>query len=353
MFRWLRRFATVFFVFIVLALAASHYYLQRYLDQPLAVVGSGIEYTLVEGGSLGSLAYGLERQGVLETPRLLLLYSRLTQRGQNIQAGDYWLTPGTTPRDLLDKLERGDVRYFNVTLVEGWNLQNVMTALRSQSRLNHKIKDINDPALLAMLGVPENYTSLEGLLFPDTYRFHSQTTDLELLRQAVLRMQQVLAEEWQSRADNLPYETAYEALIMASLIEKETGDASERAQIAGVFVRRLQRNMRLQTDPAVIYGMGSDFDGNLRRADLKNTNNPYNTYRFHGLTHTPIALAGREAIHAALHPAEGDSLYFVAKGDGSHYFSATLQEHLQAVNKYQIQQRRKDYSSAPKKKPSS
>lgn len=324
---------------------------QHYLDRPMNISTSGLDYSLAKGGSLGAVSYHLSRQGVLDYPRILSLYSRFTGRGKFIQAGDYFFQPGLTPRMLLDKLERGDVIYYTVALIEGWRETQVLAALGAQEKLNITLAQEPGSMLTAeQLGFGGQFPSLEGLLFPDTYRYHRGTTDIELLQQAYLRMEQVLEEEWQNRAAQLPYDNAYQALIMASLIEKETGVAKERAQIAGVFVRRLNKKMRLQTDPATIYGLGVDFDGNLRSRHLKDASNLYNTYRHHGLPPTPIALAGREAIHAALHPAEGDTLYFVAKGDGSHYFSRSLEEHQKAVRKYQINQRRKDYSSAPSRK---
>ena len=326
--------------------------LQRYLDTPLTIPEQGMEYGLTRGGSLISVTHSLSKQGVLDFPRVFTVYCRLSGRGDSIKAGDYFFKRGLTPRKLLNKLERGDVQYFQVTLVEGWRQLQILSALRSQQKLDVSLADTEQEINANQLGIDVPYQSLEGLFFPDTYRYHSGTTDIELLQQAYQRMQNVLEEAWRGRSENLPYANAYEALIMASLVEKETGDASERAEIAGVFVRRLRKGMRLQTDPAIIYGLGAGFDGNLRSRHLKDASNPYNTYRHHGLTPTPIALAGREAIHAALHPAGGESLYFVAKGDGSHYFSRTLEEHQKAVRKYQIYQRRKDYSSAPRIKSS-
>lgn len=334
-------------IVLVMLLMALSWQLQHYLDKPIKLPETGLDYTLEKGGSLSTVVYSLAAQDRLQHPRVLTLYSRLTGRGASVAAGEYHFEAGLTPRGLLAKLERGDVRYYQLTLVEGWNLRQVLAALRSQPKLRQLIPANVDTLSAQWLGLDVDYPVLEGLLFPDTYRYHSATTDIDVLQQAYRRMQKVLQEEWQQRSGALPYDSPYQALIMASLIEKETGVASERAQIAGVFVRRLQKGMRLQTDPTIIYGLGNRFDGNLRGSHLKDASNPYNTYRHHGLPPTPIALAGREAIHAALHPAAGEALYFVAKGDGSHYFSKTLQEHQKAVRKYQIKQRRKDYSSAP------
>ena len=342
--RLLLKLVLALFAVLVIGGAAGWFQLQRYLDSPLNIATDGLEVQLEKGGSLGSLAYSLSRQGIMEHPRWLTLYSRVTGRGQAIHAGDYWLAQGLTPRQLLTKLESGDVHYSQVTLVEGWTVRQAVEHLKTQERLTHTLDDVSVSA--QQLGVDWKQ-SLEGMLFPDTYRFLRGETDTALLRRAFQRMQDVLAQEWETREKNLPYRDAYDALIMASLVEKETGYAPERPMIAGVFVRRLQKGMRLQTDPAVIYGLGDQFDGNLRSRHLKDESNPFNTYRHRGLPPTPIALAGREAIHAALHPQEGSALYFVAKGDGSHFFSSTLEEHQRAVRKYQIEQRQKNYSSSP------
>jgi UPF0755 protein len=277
-------------------------------------------------------------------------YVRISERGRRIQAGEYLLGPGTNPLDLLDMLEQGHVRTHAITFVEGWNLAQMRAQLGKDNFLQKALGDVNDNDLLASLGIDAVAgRNAEGLFFPDTYVFSGTTSDRDILRQAYRRMQHVLDQEWQQRADNLPYQNAYEALIMASIVERETGAANERPDIAGVFVRRLQRDMLLQTDPAVIYGMAGHFDGNLRRRDLESADNPYNTYLHRGLPPTPIALPGRAAIRAALQPTQGDALYFVAKGNGSHQFSATLEEHEKAVRKFQIEQRRADYSSRPLK----
>jgi UPF0755 protein len=222
---------------------------------------------------------------------------------------------------------------YPLTLVEGWTFRQVMEALQADERLEHLIEDPSAEAVMARLG--RRGVHPEGRFFPDTYHFTRGSSDLDILKRAHAAMERVLAEEWEARADGLPIESPDEALILASIIEKETGLASERAEIAGVFVRRLRLGMRLQTDPTVIYGLGDDFDGNLRRADLRN-DHPYNTYVHAGLPPTPIALPGREAIRAALNPADGETLYFVARGDGSHAFSVTLEEHNRAVRKYQL-----------------
>lgn len=232
---------------------------------------------------------------------------------------------------------------YRVTLVEGWTFRQALQKIRSEQKIVKSAAGSTVHAAARALGLEGG--AVEGWIFPDTYVYRSGTTDIELLQQAYERMQQVLGEEWLAKGDRLPYKSPYEALIMASLIEKETGQPSERSQIAGVFVRRLNRGMRLQTDPAVIYGLGEGYNGNLTRAHLRQPT-PYNTYVIRGLPPTPIALPGRAAIRAALNPEPGKSLYFVGKGDGSHHFSATLTEHNRAVREYQLK-RRADYRSSP------
>ena len=344
----LKRFIIAGFLLMLLLFGLAFSYLHQYMNKPLLITDAVIEYVVPRGSSLNKVAHELHRQGVLASPELLRVYSRLYRQGGDIKAGDYLLEPGLTPKTLLAKLVAGDVRYYTLTLVEGWNLRQVLLALRQHDKLKQTIPLSTVTITPQLIDRGKNFSSLEGLLFPDTYRFQKGVTDIELLQQSYDRMQAVLLQEWELRVDGLPYKTPYDALIMASLVEKETGAASERPIIAGVFVRRLQKKMRLQTDPTIIYGLGAEFDGNLRSHHLKDKSNLYNTYRHGGLTPTPIALAGREAIHAALNPAAGSELYFVAKGDGSHYFSDTLEQHQAAVRKYQIYQRSKNYSSAPK-----
>jgi UPF0755 protein len=231
--------------------------------------------------------------------------------------------------------------HYRLTLPEGITLARALDILWQHEQVTRTLSDASDPRL-RMLVAP--YDSPEGLFFPDSYDFPRGTTDLDILQRAFERMQLVLEREWLNRSAGLPLETPYEALVLASIVERETGVPRERGTIAGVFVRRLQKRMRLQTDPTVIYGLGPDFDGNLRRSHLRDEDNAYNTYRRHGLPPTPIALPGLAALQAALHPEPGDALYFVARGDGSHHFSATLREHNEAVKRYQLQ-RRADYRS--------
>jgi UPF0755 protein len=339
--RWLPLIALL----LAVGLWASINTVNTYLNRPLQL-HEVMELEVPKGNTLGQAVRQLHAENVLQHPTWLLIYARFTQRGHQIHAGDYLIGPGTTPLDLISILERGKVRTYAVTLVEGWTLTQARAMLAREPRLQQTLAGVADDALLSELKVDDAPTlHPEGLFFPDTYVFTGQTADRDILRQAYHRMQQVLAREWAQRSSDLPYQSAYEALIMASIVEKETGAAAERPDIAGVFVRRLQKAMLLQTDPTVIYGLGANYDGNLHRRDLDNDDNPYNTYAHPGLPPTPIALAGAAAIHAALQPSAGDALYFVARGDGSHQFSATLDEHERAVRKYQIEQRRTDYRS--------
>lgn len=340
--RWL--FALIL-LFGMASLAAGVLWWQQALRQPLSLPESGILYQLEPGSGLGRVLIELQQQGVIAQPLALKIYARLNGRGERIQAGEYRLQPGVTPLQLLAMFERGDVIRYSLTLVEGWTVRQTLAALRAAPALKQTLGDISPDQLPAVMNLPDQ-RSPEGLFFPDTYQYRRGTTDRQLLMQAYQRMADVLNTEWQQRAVGLPYNDSYEALIMASIIERETGVPNERDTIAGVFVRRLIKGMRLQTDPTVIYGLGAQFDGNLRSRHLRDASNRYNTYRHAGLPPTPIALPGRAAIHAALHPADGDALYFVARGDGTHIFSATLAEHQSAVRRYQLQ-RRADYRSHP------
>ncbi len=319
----------------------------QYLRTPLTLPEAQ-ELEVPRGFRFGQVAQQLADRGVLNHPWWLRGYARVTSRGHAIQAGEYLLGPGTTPLDLLDMLERGNVLTRSVTLIEGWTVRQALAQLLKAERLQRQLGDVDAQSLLHALGIDEQPgRSAEGLFFPDTYLFSGRTSDRDILLQAYQRMQAVLDGEWAKRSEGLPYQTPYEALTMASIVERETGVPEERGRIAGVFVRRLQQGMRLQTDPTVIYGLGARFDGNLRKRDLLDESNLYNTYARAGLPPGPIALPSREAIHAALHPQPGEELYFVARGDGSHQFSATLAEHQRAVIKYQILQRRGDYRSRP------
>ena len=319
----------------VLAVAAGIAVMQvdRILDTPVTVAGEGAEFEIVPGSSLRTVSEQLATRGIISHPLIFRAYARWRGLASSVQAGDYLIEPGTTARGLLAQFTRGAVRLYSFTIVEGWNQWELLDALRGHPQIDSSLTDEDWPGLLEEIGAESAHP--EGMFLPETYHFPRGTTDRTLLEQAHEHLQEVLAEEWPERAEGLPLTTPYEALVLASIVEKETARADERARIAGVFVRRLQKRMRLQTDPTVIYGIGKDFNGNLTRRDLR-TDTPYNTYTRHGLPPTPIAMAGRAAIHAALHPADGEELYFVATGlgDGSHTFSVTKADHDRAVAEY-------------------
>ena len=340
--RRLRNLGLLILLVLALGLAGLglSYHFEAFKTGPLALPATaGPEqpflFEIPHGMSLRTLAQELTALGVLDHPYYFLALAYLRGDAGRVKAGEYEISPGTTPVALLDKLVKNQVYQRSVTLIEGWTTAQVLAALAKDDRLVGKLEGATPQDLMAALGRAGQHP--EGRFFPDTYRFTKGASDLDILGRAAQAMDRVLAEEWRDRAPGLPLASPEQALILASIIEKETGQASERPTIAGVFIRRLQLGMKLQTDPTVIYGLGAAFDGDLRRADLIR-DTPYNTYTRHGLPPTPIALPGRAAIHAALHPAAGDSLYFVAKGNGGHWFSATLEEHQQAVRRYQLGQ---------------
>jgi UPF0755 protein len=302
-------------------------------------------FLVAKGDTLTRVVYSLASEGIIEEPQWLLRYARL-QEQHGIRAGEYEIDNTLTGKGLLQRLASGRVLQYQATFIEGSKLSDVMNVLTKQPKLINDLKDMSADGYQKIFGFsPEQ---AEGWIFPDTYSYVTGMKLSDVLLQAHHRMRAILDEEWQKRDKNVPYKNPYEALIMASIIEKETGHAPERSQIAGVFVRRLQKGMRLQTDPTVIYGLGENFSGNLKKSHLLQAT-PYNTYVIEGLPPTPICLPGRESIHAALHPAAGTALFFVAKGDGTQYFSDNLAQHEQAVEEYQI--RRKDgYRSVPSPK---
>lgn len=307
-----------------------------FMETPLTIGDAARELHIAPGTSVPQIALGLREQGLIGKDYLFVWAARLSGKAHQLKAGEFLLEPGMTPPAVIDLLVSGRVVQRAFTIVEGWSFAELRVALRADERIEHTLDDIPDEQLMELIGAPGEHP--EGSFLPDTYHFPSATMDVAFLRRAHAQMQQVLEEEWQARAPDLPLESAQQALVLASIIEKETGAASERPAIAGVFVRRLQRGMRLETDPTVIYGVGAKFDGNLTRAHLR-TDTPYNTYTRHGLPPTPIALPGRAAIHAALHPEEGTTLFFVARGDGTHQFSTTYAEHQRAVSEFQLRRR--------------
>ncbi|MDE1166370.1 MAG: endolytic transglycosylase MltG [Pseudomonas sp.] len=325
-----------------LLLGFAAWKVQSSVDQPLTLAQE--QLLQVPAGSTPTGVFNrMQADGELQGAFWLRVYWRFNLKGQPLHSGEYRMTPGMTVRDLLGVWQRGEVVQYSLTLVEGWNFRQVRAALAKQEKLQQTLAGLSDEQVMEKLGHAGVFP--EGRFFPDTYKYVRGMTDAELLGQAYSRLEDVLAKEWGARDPQAPYAQPYQALIMASLVEKETGVPQERAQIAGVFVRRLASGMLLQTDPTVIYGMGEHYNGKLTRADLREPT-AYNTYVISGLPPTPIAMVGREAIHAALNPARGSSLYFVARGDGSHVFSDDLDEHNNAVREYQLK-RRADYRSSP------
>ncbi|MCP5306517.1 MAG: endolytic transglycosylase MltG [Chromatiaceae bacterium] len=306
---------------------------RAFMDTPLKIEQGSVIYEVRKGASLATVANDLAAAGMLERPRYLQWYGRFTGQANAIRAGEYRLDDQLKPASLLALLVSGRSVSYSLTLLEGWNIRQVRAAVAAHEALEHTLQDVGDAELMARLGRPDEHP--EGRFFPDTYQFTRGTSDLEFLRRALETMDRELAAAWEKRAADVPLSSPEEALILASIVEKETGLAEERPEIAGVFARRLRKGMKLQTDPTVIYGIGANFDGNIRRSDLQR-DTPYNTYVHTGLPPTPICMPGRAALLAAVDPAPGSSLYFVARGDGSHAFSATLEQHNAAVRKYQL-----------------
>lgn len=336
------RVGLVFLIGVVLAAICGFFWLHTEVKKPLNIGEDGYVLVISSGESLSLVARNLADKKILQHPYALLIQARLTGN-QSIQQGEYRLEAGDTTLTLLEKLTTGAVVRYTVTFPEGRTFRQWLTILAAQEPMQ-TLSD-SDIATFTDRFHQQWSTPPEGWFFPDTYTYVRGDGPVDILERARRRMEEELEREWQSRDAGLPYDSPYQALIMASIIEKETGVAAERGEIAGVFVRRLQRGMRLQTDPTVIYGLGDSYQGNLTRTHLRQ-DTPYNTYRINGLPPTPIANPGLASIQAALHPTPGNSLYFVARGDGSHQFSATLEQHRQAVREFQLR-RRSDYRSSP------
>lgn len=345
-----RKIVWVVLLVVSVIVLAGYLYVQRFLNTPLQVSQAAQQITIVPGSSLKAISRQLTEQGIISQPKLFEWYARLQGNAARIQAGEYAITAGMSPAELLAKLTSGKVVQYSFTIVEGWTVNQLLIELAKQPMLTHTLSNANNKNLLSLLDVAEPLSdNAEGQLLPDTYHYVRGTKDSSLLRRAYVAMQKNLAEQWAQRETGLPYKTPYQVLIMASIIEKETGNKGEREKISGVFVRRLRKGMRLQTDPTIIYGLGDKYNGNIRRRDLR-TDNPYNTYTRGGMPPTPIALPGLAAINATLHPDNDTTLYFVARGDGSHVFSTTLAEHNEAVIKYQLNGKRKNFSSFSNKR---
>ena len=310
----------------------------RSLNAPLDVPDDGMTFVIRPGMSFTAVSNSLAEQGIVARPRILRWYGSVTGKASSVQAGEYRITKDMSARDLLQAFLSGNVQLYSFAIIEGWNFRELLAAMAGNDAIQSTLTVEDVPRLLDELGT--EFEHPEGLFLPETYRFPRGTPDIDVLREAYVLMQKVLAEEWPARDPAVPFSSPYEALILASIVEKETAREDERHRIAGVFVRRLEKRMRLQTDPTVIYGIGPGFNGNLTRTDLR-SDSPYNTYTRGGLPPTPIAMPGRMAIHAVLHPEPGAELYFVATGlgDGSHRFSETKEQHDAAVREFLARQR--------------
>ena len=309
----------------------------RFQHETVSIPDAERTFTIKSGSNIKTIAHQLALERIIDDPWLFILLAKLRGVETSVRAGEYRLQQSQSPVDLIELFTKGQSIQYSFTIIEGWTFRQMMQELQHLSVIENILQGKSNEEIMIALGYQGRHP--EGLFFPDTYSFPKGTSDIEFLKRAYQMMQTQLQREWENRAADLPITSSYEALILASIIEKETGVAYERPLIASVFTQRLRKKMRLQTDPTVIYGLGETFDGNIRYRDLKK-DTPYNTYLRKGLTPTPIALPGLDAIKAALHPADNEALYFVAKGDGTHYFSKTLDEHNKAVSKYQLKGKR-------------
>lgn len=321
------------FALLLVAPIAVFYWL---VSSPLNLPRTPLEFEIEPGSGLRAVARQINDAGIAINADVFVALGKLSGAETSVKAGSYALDGAISARELLAKLTRGDVTQTDIAFIEGWTLRQMRERLDAHPDIRHDSRGLSDSELLRRVGAPAGFaaSSAEGLFFPDTYSFAKRSSDIDILARAWRAQQRRLSQEWEGRAPGLPYRTPYEALIMASIVEKETGRDADRPLIAAVFVNRLRLGMPLQTDPTVIYGLGERFDGNLRRRDLV-TDTPYNTYTRNGLPPTPIAMPGLAALRAALHPADSRALYFVARGDGSSAFSQTLDEHNAAVARYQ------------------
>ena len=336
----LGRLIIVFIILSALTGLLASFWLQNAHDS--VVTSETRIISVANGASMRGFAEHLVNEGLLQEKWSFLIWARYRGLAGSLKAGDYQLPADATMQDLLQLVTSGKVIDYPVTFIEGWNFKQIRQSLANQKNLRQLIVKLDDQAVMKEIGADDVHP--EGRFYPDTYRYTAAMSDIDILQQSYDKMSQFLNEEWEKREDGLPLESKDQALVLASIIEKETGSAEERPLIAGVFTNRLRKGMRLQTDPTVIYGMGESYKGNIRKKDLL-TDTPYNTYTRSGLPPTPIAMPGGDAIHAALHPVDTKALYFVARGNGQHKFSATLSEHNEAVIKYQLKGRRKNFSS--------
>lgn len=343
----LRVIKKLIYLAIVIGLVSSvflGYKFNQFQNNPLKMEQESVNFTIANGNTIRQVAQNLADAGYIDDPVMFIALARLQGENTLIKAGEYLIRSTDTPTDLMRLFTRGDSILHSFTIIEGWTFKQLLQAIKQDPILVKTIHTETEQAIMSQIN--DSIFRAEGWFLPDTYHFPRGTTDILFLKRAHATMQHRLEQEWQKRDPDIPLKTPYEALILASIIEKETGAAFERPLIAGAFIQRLKKGMRLQTDPTVIYGMGDSFDGNIRYKDLR-ADTPYNTYLHKGLTPTPIALPGIDAIRAALHPAKTDALYFVSKGDGTHHFSSTLQEHNEAVSKYQLKGRKPKRTAEP------
>jgi UPF0755 protein len=324
--------AAVIVLLVILLLTIT--FLYRSVFSQSASINEPVIFEIMPGSSLSAVADDLQQLEYIESAFTFKLLARWRGVQGAIRAGEYEISVGQSAAELLDKIVSGETIQYRVTLVEGWTFKQALEAIWSTENISTQLKDKSPQEISRLMNLDRE--NPEGLLFPDTYFFTKGETDLDLLARANRRLEQVLNNSWESRLGALPFESPYEALILASIVEKESAVNSERGHVSGVFVRRLESGMRLQSDPTVIYGMGDRYQGNITRSDLQEETD-YNTYRISALPPTPIALAGLDSINATLNPLSSDYLYFVSRGDGSHQFSSNLEQHNQAVREFQLQ----------------
>ena len=337
------RFISLVLFSLFLAISACFLFYQNELKSPLNLPASTLVLEIKKGDSLNKVIHNLTETKVLSFPLIAKLYAREKKLSNNIKAGEFLLEKGMTIPNLFELITSNKQITYNIQFIEGSTFKQFKQVLSASPKLIKHLNGKSDADILKTLNLGADIRHLEGQFYPDTYTFEKNDSDIDILKRAHQRLKAILEKEWSNKDKTLPLKTPYEALILASIIEKETGAAHERDEISGVFIRRLNKNMRLQTDPTVIYGLGDRYDGNLTRKHLQEKT-AYNTYRMKGLPPTPIAMVGQAAIHAAVNPKVGNSLYFVAKGDGTHQFSETIQAHNKAVRAYQLK-RREGYRS--------
>jgi len=337
MFKFVQRLIVWSILAAILGVAILVFQLLSFQHGNIALPQQPTIFLIKSGSNIKSIAQDLSMQKIIDDPWLFILLAKVKGVETRVRAGEYEIKVEMTPEELLEKFTQGSAIQYSFTVIEGWSFRQMLAAIADDPIIEYTLGDKSDEEIMDLLGYPGEHP--EGLFFPDTYRFPKGTSDVDFLRRAYQVMQKHLVREWSQRDSGLPLQSSYDALILASIIEKETGAGFERPLISGVFIQRLKKKMRLQTDPTIIYGLGENFDGDIRFRDLKK-DTPYNTYLHAGLTPTPIALPGLDAIRAALHPAKTEALYFVSKGDGTHHFSATLEEHNAAVKRYQLKGRK-------------